>query len=942
MAYQSLDLGTSADDGTGDSLRVGGDKINDNFSEIYTLLGTGTALTSGLSATATVVTLSSAVGTFTTLTPAAADGTALGSASLEWSDLFLADGAVINLGADQDVTLTHVADTGILLNSTRQLQFGDSGTYIHQSADGVLDLVSDTELELNATTIDINGAVDISGATTVGGILKTDDTTEATSTTDGSLQTDGGLSVAKDVVAGDDVKLLSDAAVLAFGADGDVTLTHVADTGILLNSTMAIQFNDASQSINAPSNAILDINATDEIELNATLLDVNANINASGTYTGAGLMTTGGNIVIPDAGNIGSASDTDTISIASDGAIVMSGASVTVSGALGVAGLCSFSSDLELDHDGAFISFGANDEIKLTHVHDVGLTLKHTATADDKPIVLTLQTGETDIAVNDVIGTINFQAPDESTGTDAILVAAGIEAVSEGDFSSSNNATKLSFKTAASEAASEKMSLSSAGLLTVSGRLITDDTTEATSTTDGSLQTDGGLSVVKDAVFGDDIKLLSDSAVIHLGADSDVTITHDPDDGLFLKSTATGDNNPFLLTLQTGETDIAANDVLGKIQFQAPDEGTGTDAVLVAAAIEAVSVGDFSSSSNATNLNFMTGASEEATTKLTLESDGDLHLRTDGKSLMFGADAEILLTHVHDSGIRLSDAIKFLFGTDNDFAILHDGSSAYLQNSTGNLNLQAKSGESSIVAAPDGAVTLYHDNSYRLVTNSTGVTISDAQQTAATSGAALSVLRSGSNLRVAHFENTRNTSGDETVRLTIGSNCSNTSSFFIIGTANGVGDVLNVFGNGNITNQGNSYGQNSDVKIKKNIVDATNKLDDLCKVRVRNFVMKQDPTELKQIGVVAQEVEEIFPGIIDETPDRDSDDQPTGTVTKSVKYSVFVPMLIKGIQELRAKNDALEDRIEILESAIEMTIEGQLLDGTNASSTNAGSKVKLG
>ena len=101
MAYQSLDLGTSADDGTGDSLRVGGDKINDNISEIYTLLGTGTALTSGLSATATVVTLSSAVGTFTTLTPAAADGTALGSATLEWSDLFLADGAVINLGSDQ-------------------------------------------------------------------------------------------------------------------------------------------------------------------------------------------------------------------------------------------------------------------------------------------------------------------------------------------------------------------------------------------------------------------------------------------------------------------------------------------------------------------------------------------------------------------------------------------------------------------------------------------------------------------------------------------------------------------------------------------------------------------------------------------------------------------------------------------------------------------------
>ena len=75
--------------------------------------------------------------TSSSLTPSASDGAALGSASLEWSDLFLADGAVINLGDDQDTTLTHVADTGLLLNSTRQLQFGDSGTYIHQSADGV-------------------------------------------------------------------------------------------------------------------------------------------------------------------------------------------------------------------------------------------------------------------------------------------------------------------------------------------------------------------------------------------------------------------------------------------------------------------------------------------------------------------------------------------------------------------------------------------------------------------------------------------------------------------------------------------------------------------------------------------------------------------------------------------------------------------------------------
>ena len=158
--------------------------------------------------------------------------------------------------------------------------------------------------------------------------------------------------------------------------------------------------------------------------------------------------------------------------------------------------------------------------------------------------------------------------------------------------------------------------------ITASGILKTDDATEATSTTDGSLQTDGGLSVVKDAVFGDDIKLLSDASVIHFGADSEVTLTHTADVGLALKHTATADDKPIVLTLQTGETDMAANDVIGKLAFQAPDEGTGTDAILVAAAVQAVAEADFSSSNNATRLEFHTGASELAAVKMTLNSNG--------------------------------------------------------------------------------------------------------------------------------------------------------------------------------------------------------------------------------------------------------------------------------------------------------------------------------
>ena len=62
-----------------------------------------------------------------------------------------------------------IASDALMMSSTNRLEFGDTGTYIHQSADGVLDLVSDTEIEINATTIDMNGAVDISGNTQLGG-----------------------------------------------------------------------------------------------------------------------------------------------------------------------------------------------------------------------------------------------------------------------------------------------------------------------------------------------------------------------------------------------------------------------------------------------------------------------------------------------------------------------------------------------------------------------------------------------------------------------------------------------------------------------------------------------------------------------------------------------------------------------------------------------------
>ena len=101
----------------------------------------------------------------TAFLPDAADGATLGTAALEFSDLFLADAATINLGADQDVIFTHVHNTGVLLNSTSKIQFGDAGTFIHQSADGVLTIESDTTVDINGAVV-FNGA--LSGITTIG------------------------------------------------------------------------------------------------------------------------------------------------------------------------------------------------------------------------------------------------------------------------------------------------------------------------------------------------------------------------------------------------------------------------------------------------------------------------------------------------------------------------------------------------------------------------------------------------------------------------------------------------------------------------------------------------------------------------------------------------------------------------------------------------------
>ena len=103
---------------------------------------------------------------------------------------------------------------------------------------------------------------------------------------------------------------------------------------------------------------------------------------------------------------------------------------------------------------------------------------------------------------------------------------------------------------------------------------------------------------------------------------------------------------------------------------------------------------------------------------------------------------------------------------------------------------------------------------------------------------------------------------------------------------------------GGLRNRYNEYGQYSDENIKENIVAATDKLEEVKQLQVKNFNLIGD--DFKQIGLIAQDVEQIFPSLVKNTT------TPDGNEVKSLKYSVFVPILIKAIQELEARVAALE------------------------------------
>jgi hypothetical protein len=165
-------------------------------------------------------------------------------------------------------------------------------------------------------------------------------------------------------------------------------------------------------------------------------------------------------------------------------------------------------------------------------------------------------------------------------------------------------------------------------------------------------------------------------------------------------------------------------------------------------------------------------------------------------------------------------------------------------------------------------------------------------------------------------------SSDGAANIFCTTRAASSSDSLIVGSHSSNGDIDNgtncfvVRSNGNTLNTNNSYTGLSDIKLKENIVDSGLQWDDIKGIRVRKYNFKESTNHetFTQLGVIAQEVELVSPGLVSESPDRDVEGNELGTVTKSVNYSVLYMKAVKALQEAMERIETLETKVAALEA----------------------------
>jgi len=223
----------------------------------------------------------------------------------------ITDGASTTVYADGAGTNANVAkvSTDVSVDASPQLggnldvngkliKFGDSAT---AGSDDTLEFGASDDMQLyhdgtNSFIANATGVLKI--ATETSGIAVTIGHTTSEVTIADNVTVTGNITASADLSVGDDLTLGSDSAVISIGADGDTTLTHTDGSGLTLNSTNKIMFNDASQFIQGSSATVLSLGATDEIDLTATAIDINGTVDISGAATLSSTAAISGNATV--------------------------------------------------------------------------------------------------------------------------------------------------------------------------------------------------------------------------------------------------------------------------------------------------------------------------------------------------------------------------------------------------------------------------------------------------------------------------------------------------------------------------------------------------------------------------------------------------------------------------------------------------------------------
>jgi hypothetical protein len=209
-------------------------------------------------------------------------------------DILIKDGGTIGNASVADVMT--LASTGIvtfkddlLIKDGGTIGVASSTSAITIASTGIVTFVDDIIIK-DAGTIGSASDTDAISISS-GGVVNISATTANTGTGDGALTVAGGVGIAADASIGDDLRLISDSAVLSFGADSDTTLTHTDGSGLTINSTNKIMFRDSALSVSSSADGQLDIDADTEVEITATTIDINGDVEISGTTTQTGIST---------------------------------------------------------------------------------------------------------------------------------------------------------------------------------------------------------------------------------------------------------------------------------------------------------------------------------------------------------------------------------------------------------------------------------------------------------------------------------------------------------------------------------------------------------------------------------------------------------------------------------------------------------------------------